>query len=210
MSVQHFVAVEGCIASGKTTLATRIATDFGLLLLLENYDEVPSLKAFYNDPDKYAFQTEIEFTKAHFNQLLRVSQTHHSAHIVTDFTLERDLMFASITMAQQPENLSKYREFWLKLVNQIPSPNYILVLEAPVEELLRRIRARGRPFEQTISSAYLEQLISGFRSVYGSYEKAAVEFLDSTGLSRPLSDIPVIGGRLLKISSKCSSPQEGG
>lgn len=177
------IAIEGCIASGKTTLASALAQELGIQPTLEDYHDVPSLELFYKDPDTHAFETEMQFTQSHFNRLAPALDVSRESTLVTDFTLKRDLLFATITLERQPDKLIKYKRFWQSLAKQLPEPDLILLLEAPVDELLRRIRLRGRSFEQRISAAYLERLVSGLRETYHDAPEGSVQIVDSTNRS---------------------------
>ena len=185
-----YIAVEGCIASGKTTLAKAIALRFGIRSVLEDYHDVPSLEQFYRDPETYAFETEIQFTEAHYNRLISAFQDNEDSTFVTDFTLERDLVFASVTLVHQPLKLAEYKSFWQDLVSLIPEPDRIILLEVPMDELLRRVRQRGRPFEQEIGGEYLERLVSGLRELYRDAPEESIRRLNSTNLTELLRDIP--------------------
>ena len=180
------IAIEGCIASGKTTLAKALAQHFGISPILEDYRDVPSLELFYKDPDKYAFETEIQFTQAHFNRLASALDANTGSLLVTDFTLKRDLLFATITLERQPDKLMKYRQFWQTLASQLPEPDQILLLEVSTDELLDRIRRRDRPFEQGVSRQYLDRLVTGLRETYREAPDGSIHRLDSTNLSELL------------------------
>lgn len=184
------IAIEGCIASGKTTLAKALARHFGISPILEDYHDVPSLELFYKDPDKYAFETEIQFTQAHFDRLASALEVNKGPTLVTDFTLKRDLLFATVTLERQPDKLMKYRQFWQNLASQLPEPDQILLLEASTDELLSRIRRRGRPFEQGVSRQYLDRLVTGLRETYRDAPEGSIQRLDSTNLSEILRTVP--------------------
>ena len=185
-----YIAVEGFIASGKTTLAKALAQQFCNPATLEDYHDVPSLEAFYKDPDRYAFETETQFTQAHFNRLAKAIELSKGSTLVTDFTLKRDLLFATITLEHQPDSLIEYRRFWENLARQLPEPDMVLLLEAPTRVLLERIKRRGRPFEQKISKLYLERLVGGLRETYRDAPEGSVQTLDSTNLSELLRVVP--------------------
>ena len=186
----HFIAIEGCIASGKTTLAKELAKCLGISPTLEDYHDIPSLGLFYQDPETYAFETEIQFTQAHFDRLVQALEVPSESVLVTDFTLKRDLLFATITLEHQSDRLIEYREVWQNLARQLPEPDRVLLLEAPTDELLKRIRRRARPFEQGISREYLERLSAGLRATYQDAPVDSIQRLDSTNLSQLLIAIP--------------------
>lgn len=185
-----YIAVEGCIASGKTTLAKAIAVKFQIIPVLEDYHDVPSLASFYKDPEIHAFETELQFTQSHFNRLSTALDQDEQTPFVTDFTLKRDLLFASVTLENQPENLSKYKDFWRGLSVQLPEPMKVILLEAPVHRLMSRIKQRGRPFEQEIKEEYLRRLVSGLREIYQGLHQDTLITLESADLSDLLEALP--------------------
>lgn len=185
-----YIAVEGCIASGKTTLAKALALKFQINPVLEDYHDVPSLESFYKDPELHAFETEIQFTQSHFNRLTAALEQNERTPFVTDFTLKRDLLFASVTLENQPENLSKYRIFWTGLSIQLPEPTRVILLDAPIHQLMSRIKQRGRPFEQEITEAYLRRLVSGLRDIYQELHEDTLIKLESAHLSDLLEALP--------------------
>ena len=192
-----YVAVEGCIASGKTTLAKALARRFGISAILEDYHDVPSLESFYKDPESHAFETEIQFTQSHFNLLAAALENRQGTPFVTDFSLKRDLVFARVTLEHQQEKQLEYKRFWQELAAQLPEPDWVIFLEAPVDELMRRIKARGRSFEQGISEDYLRRLVSGLREVYQDSREDVLIKLESTNLSELLDSVPnnLVGSR---------------
>lgn len=158
--------------------------------MLEDYHDVPSLELFYKDPDRYAFETEIQFTQSHYNRLVSALEKNNGKPFITDFTLKRDLLFASLTLEHQPDNLTEYRLFWQELNTQLPEPDWIILLEAPIDELLERIKQRGRPFEKGIDEDYLRRLVVGLRDSYREFPDDAFFRLESANLSELLKALP--------------------
>jgi deoxyguanosine kinase len=189
------ITVEGLIGSGKTTLAKAIAHELGCPAILEDYRDIPSLTAFYADPETFAYQTEIEFTVAHATRLHNAC-LHGDPMLVTDFSLKRDRMFAEITLASQPNKLVSYRSVWEQLATCLPTPRYVLVLQAPLDTVMGRIEKRQRPFERNLKRSYLERLASGFEDIYRGSSEETIEFLDATDLDRLLEEVSSIAGRI--------------
>jgi len=186
-----YLAVEGCIASGKTTLAKALALRCRIQSVLEDFHDVPSLEQFYKDPERHAFETEIQFTQSHYNRLVSALENNNGTPFITDFTLKRDLLFASMTLEYQPDKLTEYKLFWQELTTQLPEPEWIILLEAPIDELLNRIKQRGRPFEQGISEDYLRRLALGLRDIYRELPAHAFFKLESAELSDLLTALPI-------------------
>ena len=185
-----YLAVEGSIASGKTTLAKALAQRCHIQSVLEDYHDVPSLKLFYKDPERHAFETEVQFTQSHYNRLVLALENNNGTPFITDFTLKRDLLFASITLEHQPDKLTEYKLFWQELTTQLPKPDWIILLDAPIDELLNRIKQRGRPFEQGISEDYLVRLVLGLRDIYRDCPDGVLIELESADLSELLEAVP--------------------
>ena len=170
-------------------MAKAIAQRLGILPTLEDYHDVPSIEQFYEDPETFAFETEIQFTQAHFDRLVLALELRKGPNLVTDFTLKRDRLFANITLERQPDRLLEYGRFWQNLASQLPEPDQIILLEAPTNELLKRIKQRGRPFEKEIGEEYLERLVIGLREIYRDAPEGSIQRMDSTNLSELLRHV---------------------
>jgi Deoxynucleoside kinase. len=153
-----FIAVEGPIGVGKSTLAHAIATRFGFHLLQEIVDENPYLEKFYNQMDEWAFQTEMYFLVNRFRQLETIRDRFLSCQIpvVSDYHIFKNLIFARKTLSKT--HYEKFRRIFSVVCEDLPQPNLLIYLHADVDVLIRRIEKRGRSFEKILSPSYLEQL----------------------------------------------------
>lgn len=151
----RFMAVEGNIGAGKTTLATAIARRYESGLLLESFAENAFLPLFYANPERYAFPLELSFLADRYRQLsgelAPVDLTRQS--VVSDYLLEKSRLFARITLP--PEEYRLFEKLFAILQPQLPQPDLLIFLMAPVPVLQDRIRARGRAYEQQIEDDYL-------------------------------------------------------
>ena len=167
----RYIAVEGPIGVGKTALARRLASEFGSRLLLEQVEENPFLKRFYEDPDKHAFQTQLFFLLERYRQQHELAQQDLFAQgTVADYLFAKDGIFAGITLNADEYNL--YLQIFRLLDQRLPRPDLVIYLEARPEVLLRRLRKRHRDFERGISPEYLQKLTEAFRNYFYNYTEA--------------------------------------
>ena len=148
-----FLAIEGCIAAGKSTTARLIAQRLGWTFLLEETEFHSFLSDFYTDPERYALETELEFVLLHYHQL------HHfgsALRFITDFSPVKDLVFAKMNLSG--EDLDVFERLYQSLVRRLEKPTVTVYLDVPIEELMRRVHVRGRPYELTIPKAYVQNL----------------------------------------------------
>lgn len=147
-----YVAIEGCIASGKSSTAALVANSLGYAQVKEQTAQHPFIAQFYADPERFAFETELAFALIHYHQLHQLKD----ADIVADFSPAKDIVFAEMNLVD--EELSMFMSLYEMLSNRVPQPDVAIFLDLPVEECRRRCIARGRPFEAGIKIDYLERL----------------------------------------------------
>ncbi len=164
-----YIVVEGPIGVGKTTLARRLARSFGSELLLEGADENPFLERFYRDPRSGALPAQLFFLLQRARQLqaLRQQDLFRSVR-VADFFIEKDRLFAELTLT--PEEFELYRQLYDHLVQEVPVPDLVIYLQAPVDVLLARIARRGIRWEQRIDAAYLRRLSEAYARFFHDYQ----------------------------------------
>jgi deoxyguanosine kinase len=156
-----YIAVEGAIGVGKTTLARRLAGSLDATLLLEQPDDNPFLPRFYRDPAGSAFSTQMTFLLQRAGQVERLHQRDLFArHCVADFMFEKDRLFAELTLS--PTDLALYARVFERLSFELPRPDRLIYLTAPVDLLMSRIARRGREYEDPIEPSYLESLSEAY------------------------------------------------
>lgn len=167
----RYIAVEGPIGVGKTALARRLATEFGVPLVLEQGEDNPFLRRFYEQPRKYAFQAQLFFLLERYRQQLDLAGRDAApGPAVADYLFAKDHIFAALNL--DPDELALYQQVYSLLDQRIPRPDLVVYLEARPEVLLRRIRKRDREFERSITPDYLERLTEAFRNFFHNYSEA--------------------------------------
>lgn len=153
-----FIAIEGPIGVGKTSLARAISEKYNYYLLKEIVSENPFLQHFYDNIDQWAFQTEMFFLVNRFNQLEEIDKNYlqKKISVVSDYHMFKNLLFARRTLDHY--HFNKYQQIFHILNDDLPEPNLIIYLHAGVSTLLERIKKRGRDFERNMDPGYLEQL----------------------------------------------------
>jgi deoxyguanosine kinase len=169
MSLQpRYIAVEGPIGVGKTSLAQRLASEFDAELLLEAPDENPFLPRFYENPRHGALAAQLCFLMQRTQQIEALRQGDILNPVrVADFILDKDLLFARLTL-DVPE-FDLYEQIYAHVMVNVPKPDLMIYLQAPVSVLLERIRKRGRSYERHIEPAYLERLNRAYASFFHHY-----------------------------------------
>jgi deoxyadenosine/deoxycytidine kinase len=167
-STGRYIAVEGPIGVGKTALARRLAEAFGSELLPEREEANPFLRKFYEDPERYALETQLSFTLDRYRQQQDLARRGVGpGGVVADYLFAKDGIFAGVTLAD--DELGLYRQIFQLLDAQMLRPDLVVFLEARTDVLVRRIRKRHRDFERGITPEYLGRLTDAFRSFFYQY-----------------------------------------
>src|ERR1700686_3133439 len=179
MRRRGYIAVEGPIGVGKTSLAQALARELGARLMLEDADNNPFLPRFYQDPDKYAFPAQLYFllTRHHQQRELKQQDLFTQA-TVADYLFAKDKIFAAMNLA--PDELKLYDNVYKLLDAQMAKPDLVVYVRATIEVLAERLRKRNRDFERHISFDYLERVSSAYRDFFFYYDEAPLLVVDST------------------------------
>ncbi len=163
-----YIVIEGPIGVGKTSLARRFARTFETELLLEGAADNPFLERFYQNPREAALQTQLFFLfqRARQMQALRQGDIFRSVR-VADFLMEKDRLFAQLTL--DDDELRLYEQVYRQLTLDVPPPDLVVYLQAPVDTLLARIRRRGIPHEQHIDADYLQKVVDAYARLFHYY-----------------------------------------
>ena len=157
----RFIAVEGNIGVGKTTLAQSIASRLGARLILEEFAHNPLLPAFYADPATHAFPLELSFLADRCEQMRSISSIS-DVIIISDYLIDKSLVFAKNNLTT--EEFALFRRIFQQMTVSLPQPDLILLLHSSVDQLQHNIQQRGRPFEQSIPNEYLLNIGQRYRS----------------------------------------------
>ncbi len=173
-----FIAIEGNIGVGKTTLCHRLAAHTGCSLVLEQFTDNPFLPFFYEQPERYAFPVELFFMTERHKQLLEhfARPDLFSTHTVADYFFVKTLLFAKNNLSEEEFRL--FQRLFSVLNATFPKPDLLLYLHRPVEVLTRQIRERGRDIERNISAAYLEDIQNAYFDYLKTESAAPVVVLD--------------------------------
>jgi deoxyadenosine/deoxycytidine kinase len=162
MMKYNFIAIEGNIGAGKTSLASRIAEEYNAKLILEQFEENSFLPKFYKEPDKYAFPLEMSFLASRFQQLKDQlgPQDLFKTFTISDYYIIKSLIFAKKTL--QTDEYKLYTRFFNIVHQQLAKPDLFVFLHVETSKLQHNIKLRGRPYEQNIEDAYLDKIQEGY------------------------------------------------
>ena len=178
-SIPRYIAVEGPIGVGKTSLAKRLAKSFNYEILLERSEENPFLERFYHDPKQMALATQLFFLFQRAQQIQDLRQDDMFEPVrVADFLMEKDRLFARQNLDNDEFDL--YEKVYEHLTIDAPRPDLVIYLQAPVDILLERILKRGVPAEQLIEKHYLESLIDAYTNYFHYYDEGTLLVVNSS------------------------------
>jgi deoxyadenosine/deoxycytidine kinase len=176
------IVVEGPIGVGKTSLARKLATLTEAELILENADENPFLGRFYEDRRRYALPAQLFFLVSRVEQARRLAQGElFTPATISDFMLEKDLLFARMTLDEAEFKL--YRQLYEGLKPQASAPDLVIFLQARTATLAERVRKRGRAVERHLTEAYLGDLSSAYNEFFYHYDQAPLLTVNSEHLN---------------------------
>lgn len=177
-TAQIYVAIEGVIGVGKTTLARFLQQTLQATLAIEEFEENPFLPRFYQDRARYAFQTQVFFLLSRYNQQQRI---HHLPRpVISDYIFEKDRLFARQNLVD--EELATYERVFDALQPNSPKPDLVVYLRADTPTLLTRIARRDRPFERNMDATYIENLRHAYEQFFANYNDTRVLTLDTGDL----------------------------
>lgn len=178
-TVPAYIAIEGPIGVGKTTLTKKLAESFGYETLLERAEENPFLEKFYSDQQQNALATQLFFLFQRVQQIADLHQGDLFAPTrVADFLIEKDKLFAKAVLT--PDEFTLYEQVYAQLTINAATPDLVIYLQAPVDVLMNRISQRGIRMEQHIDRQYLEQLNQAYSDFFLYYDRAPVLIINSS------------------------------
>ncbi|MCX2781677.1 deoxynucleoside kinase [Microbulbifer thermotolerans] len=180
-ALPRFIAVEGNIGVGKTTLAKKLAATFNYDTLLEQPQDNPFLERFYQDPKSFALPTQLHFLLQRSQQIQALRQDDLFKPVrVSDFLIDKDQLFAEVTL--DADELALYEQVYQHLTLQAPKPDLVVYLQAPLDVLQERIRNRGIAAERAISNEYLASLNEAYTNFFHYYDQAPLLIVNSADI----------------------------
>lgn len=176
--IRH-IAIEGVIGSGKTSLARKLGELLPAKLVLERFEENPFLEKFYDDPEHYAFQTQMFFLLSRYRQqqdLVQADLFHR--YLITDYIFEKDKIFAYLNLGE--DELKLYETLLAAIERRVPTPDLVVYIQASVDRLMANIRERGRPVERKISGEYVRELNEAYNYFFFRYKAAPLLIVNAT------------------------------
>lgn len=178
----NYIAIEGNIGAGKTTLATRLSKEFNTRLILEQFEDNSFLPKFYEDQARYAFPLELSFLADRFQQLKSKVAVQDMFHPVTiaDYFILKSLIFAKKTL--NSEEFTLYSRLFSIIENVLPKPDLLVYLYLDIDRLQSNIRMRGRAYEQNIEDDYLQKIQEGYLDYIKQQQGLRVLLIDANQL----------------------------
>lgn len=174
-----YIAIEGPIKVGKTSLARALGMRLGARTVLEDTESNPFLARFYQDPEKYAFPVQLYFLLTRYNQQRQLAQQDLFAKAtVSDYLLAKDRIFARLNLG--PDELVLYEGVYRLLDGRIAKPDLVVYIRASTDVLVERLRKRNRSFERHISLDYLERVSAAYRDFFFYYDETPLLVVDSS------------------------------
>ena len=177
----YYLAVEGPIGVGKTSLVKLLGKKLGAKMVLEEYENNPFLEEFYNDPERFAFQTQLFFLMSRYRQqqdLRQVDMFHNL--LITDYMFVKDRLFASLNL--DDKELSLYDTVANLLERNVLKPDVVIYLQADTQTLMHNIANRGRNFETNMSFEYLDALSQVYTEYFFKYQETPLIIINTNNI----------------------------
>lgn len=176
-----YLAIEGVIGVGKTSLARLLQQEFEAQLLLEIFEENPFLSDFYSDRQRYAFQTQIFFLLSRYRQQREfVPSAIEQGNLIADYTFQKDSLFAHLNLTG--DELGTYRSVHEALAERLIKPDLVVYLKVETDTAMHRITLRDRSFERNMDRSYIEALNQKYEHYFGEQSHGAALSIDTTPL----------------------------
>lgn len=177
----RYIAVEGVIGAGKTSLTRMLAERFGARLVLEEFEENPFLPKFYQDPQRWAFQTQLAFLANRFSQQKKLASgdLFHQTTFA-DYTFDKDRIFAHVTLSG--DELGLYENLFGLMEANAPVPDMVVYLQSSVDRLMHNIDKRGRTYEKNMDRSYIAELADSYDRYFFQYYKSPLLIINVSGL----------------------------
>ena len=175
-----FIAIEGVIGAGKTSLTKILSNKLHAGVLLEEFEENPFLTKFYTDRRKYAFHTQIYFLMSRYRKQREIAQIDlFDSRLITDYLFVKDRIFAEVNLSE--DEFALYDKIYSILSVDIPRPDLVIYLQAGPEALYKRIKQRGRAYERDIEFEYIERLSEAYNTFFFHYNSSPMLIVNIKG-----------------------------
>ncbi|QQS37070.1 MAG: deoxynucleoside kinase [Ignavibacteriales bacterium] len=183
----RYIAIEGVIGAGKTTLAKKIRDRLNAELILEQFEQNPFLESFYSNRKRYAFQTQMFFLINRFKQQQELNQENlFTEYIVCDYIFEKDKVFAYLNLSG--EELKLYESIFPLLARNLRKPDLVVYLQSSVDRLMHNIKKRSRKIEKSLTRSYIEELSDTYNHYFFRYQTTPLLIVNSTDIDFVNSD----------------------
>lgn len=177
----RYVAIEGVIGSGKTSLAMKLSDKIKANLILEEFETNPFLEKFYDDRKRYAFQAQMFFLVNRFKQQQALNQEDlFSKYIVSDYIFDKDNIFAYLNL--NSEELKLYEALFPLLKRDLRKPDVVIFLQASVDRIMYNIKKRNRKIEKNLTRSYIKELSESYNNFFFKYNSSPLLIVNSTDI----------------------------
>ncbi len=181
MKSSFYVVIEGTIGVGKTSLSQILSEKLNARLILEEFEQNPFLEDFYNDPNSYAFQTQIFFLLSRYRQQMEIQQMDlFSKNTISDYMFAKDRLFATLNLSEKEMGL--YNAVANLLEKNISYPDLVIFLQSDTDRLIQNIRKRGRIYEEKIDIDYIEALNQIYTDYFFKYDKSPLLIINTNDI----------------------------
>ena len=176
-----YIAIEGVIGAGKTSLAKKLADKLNSKIILEEFEANPFLGQFYEDRKRYAFQTQMFFLINRYKQQQRLHQEDlFSSYIVSDYIFEKDQIFAYLNLTG--EELKLYESIFPLLQRDLRKPDLVIFLQSSIDRLMYNIKRRSRKIEKSLTKSYIEELSEAYNNFFFKYYNTPLLIVNTTDI----------------------------
>ena len=181
MKLPYHIAIEGTIGVGKSSLAEILGVRLEAKLILEEFEGNPFLADFYNNPDRFAFQTQLFFLLSRYRQLQELNQTDlFTKTLISDYMFVKDRLFAALNL--NDKEMSLYNSVATILEKNVSAPDMVIFLQAETDRLMENIKIRGREYENNIDWKYIDALSQIYNEYFFRYDKSPLLIINTNDI----------------------------
>lgn len=174
-----FIAIEGVIGAGKTSLARLLSERHNARLVLEEFEDNPFLPKFYENKKRYAFQTQLAFLASRFKQQQRMTSPDlFDEWLISDYIFEKDRIFARLNL--DDDEMGLYDNIYGIMTGISAQPDLVIYIQSSVDRLMQNIEQRGRDYEKHITPDYLKDLSDSYNQFFYRYDKAPLMIINAS------------------------------